>query len=502
MFFTLRLGLLLIFLQTLLHNLFKFRFHYFRIVFMKLIKKKPITSGSCHQININKNVLSKSLNIIKKLVFNIHKNVGRSSLTGHITVRAKPFAVVFIRKFSTYKSVVYIPAGLRKLIENPGFQFGLLLLLLGSYYFYYFGIVFVIPIVVMHALFFSFLGFHFFIIKPLSFYNEKSAWVFPIFSVIYGIFSLFAAVYFQSLIRLCVVLFFFLFLVYKILPPTAPIREKLLPLSVVRFVESNLRDNKTLENHLREDLPFLFTVRSAFRLHSLLVYVGFVVWSIDPTFLGLTGESVGYLVFSNSITLLFIWAFTQYILCCCNTPPENFIISTTKLAVLGGVAFVAGQLTLGANEETSAIAMLPASVKYYQQDSLQASVTVDRFDRQVLQIQKDLTAAGVLIPYGDSMDPDYPMRYDAKAYIDAMEAHKKNASVEEVKRILTRNSKAADRTVEMNSYKSSYQIIMEAVPKRKNMLESCAESDARALRNAPDPTGNYFPSLVRWTKKS
>jgi len=56
---------------------------------MKLAKKKPITSGSRHQININKNVLSKSLNIVKNLVFNIHKNVGRSSLTGHITVRAR-----------------------------------------------------------------------------------------------------------------------------------------------------------------------------------------------------------------------------------------------------------------------------------------------------------------------------------------------------------------------------------------------------------------------------
>jgi len=56
---------------------------------MKLIKKNPITPGSRHQVNINKNVLSKSLKIVKNLVFNIHKNVGRSSLTGRITVRAR-----------------------------------------------------------------------------------------------------------------------------------------------------------------------------------------------------------------------------------------------------------------------------------------------------------------------------------------------------------------------------------------------------------------------------
>ena len=66
-----------------------FKSHYLRMHFMKLIKKKPITPGSRHQININKNVLSKSLKIVKNLVFNIHKNVGRSSLSGHITVRAR-----------------------------------------------------------------------------------------------------------------------------------------------------------------------------------------------------------------------------------------------------------------------------------------------------------------------------------------------------------------------------------------------------------------------------
>ena len=66
-----------------------FKSHYFRTNFMKLIKKKPITAGLRHQVNINKNVLSKSLKIVKNLVFNIHKNVGRSSLTGNITIRAR-----------------------------------------------------------------------------------------------------------------------------------------------------------------------------------------------------------------------------------------------------------------------------------------------------------------------------------------------------------------------------------------------------------------------------
>ena len=56
---------------------------------MKLIKKNPITAGTRHQVNIEKNKLSKTLTIVKNLVFNVYKNVGRSSLTGHITVRAR-----------------------------------------------------------------------------------------------------------------------------------------------------------------------------------------------------------------------------------------------------------------------------------------------------------------------------------------------------------------------------------------------------------------------------
>ena len=53
---------------------------------MLLKKKNPTTSGTRHQIVINKKVLSKCSKIVKQLFFNLHKHVGRSSLTGHITV--------------------------------------------------------------------------------------------------------------------------------------------------------------------------------------------------------------------------------------------------------------------------------------------------------------------------------------------------------------------------------------------------------------------------------
>ncbi len=52
-------------------------------------KLNPITNGTRHQINLGKNLLSKKNNIIKNLVKNLKLNYGRSSSTGHITVRHK-----------------------------------------------------------------------------------------------------------------------------------------------------------------------------------------------------------------------------------------------------------------------------------------------------------------------------------------------------------------------------------------------------------------------------
>ena len=82
---------------------------------MKLIKKNPITSGTRHQVNIDKKKLSKTLKIVKNLVFNIHKNVGRSSLTGHITVRARGCGVKKLYRnlslFSSNKLGVVICTG-------------------------------------------------------------------------------------------------------------------------------------------------------------------------------------------------------------------------------------------------------------------------------------------------------------------------------------------------------------------------------------------------------
>lgn len=56
---------------------------------MLLQKKNPITNGTRHQINLRKNLLSKNNNIIKILIKNLKLNNGRSSSTGHITVRHK-----------------------------------------------------------------------------------------------------------------------------------------------------------------------------------------------------------------------------------------------------------------------------------------------------------------------------------------------------------------------------------------------------------------------------
>jgi len=52
-------------------------------------KINPVTSGTRHQINLKKNLLSKKNNIIKLLFKNIKSNSSRSSSTGQITVRHK-----------------------------------------------------------------------------------------------------------------------------------------------------------------------------------------------------------------------------------------------------------------------------------------------------------------------------------------------------------------------------------------------------------------------------
>jgi len=56
---------------------------------MLLSKKNPITNGLRHQIILQKNLLSKSNRIIKSLLLGSKKISGRSTSTGHITVRHK-----------------------------------------------------------------------------------------------------------------------------------------------------------------------------------------------------------------------------------------------------------------------------------------------------------------------------------------------------------------------------------------------------------------------------
>jgi large subunit ribosomal protein L2 len=53
----------------------------------KMIKFKPTSSGIRHQINIKKNLLSKTNKFVKNSIFGLKSSSGRSSNTGRITVR-------------------------------------------------------------------------------------------------------------------------------------------------------------------------------------------------------------------------------------------------------------------------------------------------------------------------------------------------------------------------------------------------------------------------------
>ena len=52
---------------------------------MKLIKLKPTTNGSRHQIKIDKSLLIKNSRLFKDTIVNVKSSNGRSSTTGHIT---------------------------------------------------------------------------------------------------------------------------------------------------------------------------------------------------------------------------------------------------------------------------------------------------------------------------------------------------------------------------------------------------------------------------------
>ncbi len=52
---------------------------------MKLIKLKPTTNGSRHQIKIDKSLLLKNNRLFKDTLVNLNSSNGRSSTTGHIT---------------------------------------------------------------------------------------------------------------------------------------------------------------------------------------------------------------------------------------------------------------------------------------------------------------------------------------------------------------------------------------------------------------------------------
>jgi len=56
---------------------------------MKIKSINPITSGTRHQIKLQKNLLAKQNKIVKVLFKRYHLKKGRSTITGHITVRHK-----------------------------------------------------------------------------------------------------------------------------------------------------------------------------------------------------------------------------------------------------------------------------------------------------------------------------------------------------------------------------------------------------------------------------
>ena len=77
-------------------------------LFMKLIKLKPNTSGTRHQLNIQKSLLSKTNNVLKSSIKGKKENAGNSTVTGRTTVwhkgrgcKSKYRKITFLKKDST-----------------------------------------------------------------------------------------------------------------------------------------------------------------------------------------------------------------------------------------------------------------------------------------------------------------------------------------------------------------------------------------------------------------
>lgn len=81
---------------------------------MKLLKLNYQTSGTRHQLNLSKNLLAKNNNIVKILNFKLSERAGRSTITGHITVRhkgggcKKKFRKVKFNNFDTKSFILMI----------------------------------------------------------------------------------------------------------------------------------------------------------------------------------------------------------------------------------------------------------------------------------------------------------------------------------------------------------------------------------------------------------
>lgn len=74
---------------------------------MKLVKLKPTTNGTRHQLNIKKNLLSKSSRLLKKDSIGKKNQSGRSSITGRITVRHKGGGCKNIYRKINFKNTFY-----------------------------------------------------------------------------------------------------------------------------------------------------------------------------------------------------------------------------------------------------------------------------------------------------------------------------------------------------------------------------------------------------------
>ena len=385
------------------------------------------------------------------------------------------------RCFSGFTPHVLLPVKVIKFIESKWTQALGYFFLVFVFYMFSFEFVFVFPIILIHFIFSVLTIFFYYIGKRKK--NSRFTLFLPYFLKIYLFLA--AIFYFlvESWLRFFLVFSYLLFYVLIFLTgwDIIEVRNLILPLKIVSFLDAVGEDSIILENHFNSNIPLIKGMRSANLV--LAVFLAFLaIFSKLKHFCGISNEMLLYLVGVLILSLVYVHGYRLYLIWCTNKWPTHpvFISFTGGIASVFSLSLV--QLGLMVNPETAEMSYAPRSVKYVDANYRGVPVAVDAFDRRLLPMLAILEKKYGTIDWGKCLDPEYPFRRDMRAVLAAEAASLKGASSEDIKAILYRNYDLALKNPMFNYSKA--QLIITDIPERKDLDISEEEINARVIARA------------------